>query len=169
MDMKKKGPFALSILTLDTHYDNELQPGAKKKYAGDMRDIIRHQSKIIDNFIKWVLDSEFGDNTVIVLLGDHYMMTNRIGNVSLNDNSRRIFNVILNSKAKNTIPKQRKAAVFDFAPTVLEAMGFEWPLHSLGIGRSLFQNNPTILELHGLDFYNKEAMKRSKKYMKLVK
>ena len=76
--------------------------------------------------------------------------------------------MILNSKAKNIIQPNRKAAFFDFAPTVLDALGFEWPTHALGVGRSLYYEDPTIMEAHGLDYYNKEALKRSKLYLKLI-
>ena len=168
-DMRQNGPFALSILTLDTHFDNELQPGNESKYNGDIRDIMRLQSRLIDKFIKWVQQSEFGNNTVIVIVGDHYMMTQKVGNVSLaSEDSRRIFNVILNSKAKSQIPTDRRAAVFDIAPTILEAMGFDWPSHSLGIGRSLYSNQPTALEQYGLKGWDKEAQKRSPKYISII-
>ena len=168
-EMAEKGPFALSILTVDTHRNNTLQPGAEREHGGGEEDIIRLQSKLIDKFIQWIQKSEFGKNTVIVLVGDHFLMAHKIGNVSLMDeNSRRIFNVILNSRAKNVIQPNRKAAIFDFAPTVLDALGFEWPTHALGIGRSLYHEDPTIMEEHGLDYYNKEALKRSELYFRLI-
>ena len=168
-EMEKKGPFALSILTLDPHFDNALQPGAESNHGGGLQDIIRLQSKLIDEFIKWIQNSKFGENTVIVLLGDHYIMANKIGNVNmLNLDKRRIFNVILNSKAGCAISTNRKAAVFDFAPTILEAMGFEWPSHALGIGYSIYHEKTTILESQGLEYYENESLKRSMKYMNLI-
>ncbi len=169
-ELRKNGlPFALSLSTMDTHFDNVLQPGNESKYNGDMRDIIRLQSRLIDKFIKWVQQSEFGNNTVIVILGDHNMMTEKIGNINLaSEDSRRIFNVILNSKAKSKIPIDRHAAMFDIAPTILEAMGFDWPSQSLGIGRSLYGKQPTILEKYGLKVWDKEAQKSSPKYMRII-
>ena len=168
--LNDKGPFALSLLTLDTHFDNVLQPNAERKYHGDMRDILRLQSKLIGGLINWIQNSPFGPNTVIALLGDHYMMAEKVGNVNLaKQNSRRIFNFILNSKAKNPLAPQRQAAVFDFAPTILEALGFEWPSHALGLGRSLYQDSPTIIEqCDGLETWEKEAQKKSKKYLSII-
>ena len=168
--LNAKGPFALSLLTLDTHFDNVLQPNAERKYNGDMRDILRLQAKLIGSLINWIQNSDFGPNTVIALLGDHYMMAEKVGNVNLaKQKSRRIFNFILNSKAKNPLSSQRQAAVFDFAPTILEALGFEWPSHAFGLGRSLYQDCPTILEHCGsLETWEEEAQKKSRKYLSII-
>ncbi len=162
-------PFALSILTVDTHTGNILQPGHPQKY-GDMRDIIRLQSSLLFEFISWVRQSDFGANTVIVLLGDHNMMVNNLGEVDMSglSSKRRIFNLILNSKSKRQLQKTRMAAVFDFAPTILEALGFQWPSDAFGIGRSLYGNSKTIVEEYGLDKYRKETQKRSDLYMSLI-
>ncbi len=164
---KQEKPFALSLQTVDTHFENTLQPGQPSEY-GDIRDIIVLQSKLIANFVTWIQNQSFGENTVIVILGDHNMMTPSIGGIMLPRKKRKIFNCIINSKAGKAMGN-RKASMFDFAPTVLVAMRFDWPSHALGIGRSLYHDNQTCLEKYGLKQYNEESKKRSNKYIDLIK
>ena len=165
--LNKKGkPFVLSLQTVDTHFENTLQPGQPSEY-GDIRDIIILQSKLITNFVTWVQNQSFGENTVIVILGDHNMMTQNIGGIVLPRKKRKVFNCIINSKAGKAMGN-RKASMFDFAPTILVAMRFDWPSHAFGIGRSLYHDDKTCLEKYGLERYKEESKKRSKKYIELT-
>jgi phosphoglycerol transferase len=160
-------PFALSIQTIDTHSGNVLQPGQESKY-GDNRDLIRLQSKLIGNFVAWLGKQPFATNTVIVILGDHNMMTKKIGNIEFSSpEKRRVFNCILNSRAGVKMG-ERSAAMFDYAPTILDALSFKWPSYSLGIGRSLYREKPTILETYGKEKWDSESKKRSVLYSHLV-
>ncbi len=165
--LNKQGkPFALSLQTVDTHFENKLQPGQPSEY-GDIRDIIMLQSKLIVDFVTWLHNQSFGENTVIVILGDHNMMANNIGDIVLTKAKRRLYNCIINSKAGKPL-QDKQASMFDFAPTVLVAMRFDWPSHALGIGRSLYHENKTCLEKYGFQYYDKECRKRSPKYIELI-
>ena len=161
-------PFALSIQTIDNHFGNSLQPGEKAFY-GDARDIIRLQSRIIADFVTWCRQQEFAENTVIAIIGDHNMMVKSIGHITLPEKKdRRIFNCILNAKCQ--IPMRRHlASEFDFAPTLLDALSFQWPDFSLGLGRSLYRENPTILDTLGVDGWNREARKGFQGYARLIR
>ncbi len=164
---KKVKPFAFSLQTIDTHAGLSLQPGQEQLY-NDSRDIVRLQSKLIRDFVDWVNKQPFGKKTVIVILGDHNRMDTKLGRISLPPpHQRRVFNCILNSQTKGTIAG-RTAAEFDFAPTILEALSFRWKSYSLGIGRSLYQKHPTILEKYGLQVWNSESQRHSKLYTRLV-
>lgn len=160
-------PFFLSLQTIDTHTGNTLQPGADNEF-GDARDIICLQSKLISEFVAWTQQQPWGKNTVVVILGDHNMMTNHVGPADLTDpTDRRVYNCILNSKNGKKLVSH-KAAEFDFAPTILDAMGFRWPSHSFGIGRSLYSESPTLLDEVGVTTWNAEAAKHSDLYMRLI-
>lgn len=162
-------PFALSLQTIDTHVGNVLQPGKEYRYS-DARDIIRLQSKLIAEFIAWVQMQTFGKNTVIVILGDHNMMTRKLGSVNLpHSDDRQVFDCIIKSKSNGAMSTKRHAAAFDFAPTILDALSFQWPTYSLGIGRSLYRNKPTILESIGKEAWDCEAKKTSKTYTHLIR
>ena len=131
----------------NTHVGNVLQPGKEYRYS-DARDIIRLQSKLIAEFIAWVQMQTFGKNTVIIL-GDHNMMTRKLGSVNLpHSDDRQVFDCIIKSKSNGAMSTKRHAAAFDFAPTILDALSFQWPTYSLGIGRSLYRNKrPSLNQL----------------------
>ncbi len=163
----KGEPFVLSIQTVDTHAGNQAEPGTAGKY-GDIRDLIRLQSRLIGEFTDWVFRQPWGGNTVMVILGDHDMMAESIGPVRLPGRRQRpIYNCILN--ARNGLHlRPRIAAAFDFAPTVLDALGFRWEGFALGVGRSLYRKAPTVLESCGMEVWNRESQKRSELYMRLI-
>lgn len=160
-------PFALTLQTIDTHVGNPPSPKAVRHY-GDERDNIRCQSRLIAEFVQWIRSQDWGRKTVIVVVGDHCMMTSHLGNVDFADlRGRRVYNVLLNAQNHREM-KPRQAAEFDFAPTILDALGFQWPGYSLGIGHSLYRETPTIIERIGVDNWNLEAKKSSKTYGKFI-
>ena len=161
-------PFALSIQTIDNHFGNSLQPGEQACY-GDARDIIRLQSRLIADFVTWCRQQDFAENTVIAIIGDHHMMVKNIGRITLPEKKdRRVFNCILNAKCQ--IPMKRHlASEFDFAPTLLDALSFQWPDFSLGLGRSLYRESPTILDTLGDDGWKREVRKGFKSYAEMIR
>ena len=163
-----KDPFCLHLLTVDAHSGNHLLPGAISKYEGESRNIIGLQSKLISDFVAWIRKQPYAENTVIAIVGDHVMMTDILDGIKIAREKRRIFNCILNSKSNMPMRADRSAAMFDYGPTLLSALGFVWPSGGLGIGRSLYCDEKTILEKYGKAFYEQEMYKRSPKYMSLV-
>ena len=165
--VKNGKPFALSLLTVDTHFGNKLLPEAKREF-GDIRDFIMLQSQLIADFVNWILHQPFGKNTVIVILGDHNMMTTKLGNIPLPEQERRVFNCIVNSKSGKKLGRDCPAAMVDVAPTILEALGVDWSSHAFGIGRSLYNSEKTCLEKYGFEKFQEETSKRSRKYRELI-
>ena len=49
-------------------------------------------------------------------------------------------------------------------PTILESLGYEINEEGLALGRSLFSNSKTLLELYGTETITKETMKKNVQY-----
>ena len=62
-------------------------------------------------------------------------------------------NFFINSTVKKK-SDNRKVTSFDMYPTILEAMGAKIDGRALGLGRSLFSSEQTLLEKYGKDSLN---------------
>ena len=81
--------------------------------------------------------------------GDLYLPT-----VKLQD--RHPYNAFINSAKTTDKNKNRLFTTFDLFPTVVESMGIEFNAKGLGLGRSLFSGEKTLLEEKGLKKLNSE-------------
>lgn len=154
--------FFLLIQTIDTHANDLPKVNFEKKYDNTYYNIIDNTSKLTVDFIKWFKTrSEFGD-TVIIVAGDHLRRDNLIPYPI----KRSIYNLFINSaiKPKNT---NRTFTQIDMFPTILEAMGVKIKGHRLGLGTSVFSDEPTLAERFSPEYLAKELVKRSKIYESL--
>ncbi len=153
-------PFSLFLLTLDTHESDIKGNGFVSKY-GDIRDAFYNQNLQIKQFCDWLKTQPFYSDTTIVIVGDHLAMVSLNSLADYARGHRETYNCIVNS----AIPKQsndRLYGTFDFAPTVLEALGCQLPDRRFGLGVSLFSNQPTLFEKVGLKTYLSEMNKQSR-------
>ena len=146
-ELKKiQQPFMLSLTTLDMHHSPEyFVDETCQKTFGDIRDAVRCVDNNVKQFMEWLQQQDFFDNTTIVLIGDH------IGHVgpSMYPRKAAIFNVIINNV--NGLNKENHIwSTYDLAPTILQAIGIDVPY--LGIGRSLFKSDKTLLEKYANNF-----------------
>lgn len=72
-------------------------------------------------------------------------------------------NFFINSTSA-PIKDHEKFTSFDMFPTILEAMGVEIKGHALGLGRSLFVEDTTLIEKYGKDSLNSLIETRSPIY-----
>ena len=63
---------------------------------------------------------------------------------------------------------RRTFSNLDLAPSILEALGWELPGHGFALGRSLFANEPTMLEIYGRDSLDVLLRQRSVQYDSLL-
>lgn len=157
---KEDKPFLAVLTTLDTHSPMTFDKYCPAEY-NDARDVIKCADLLAADFVHWVQEQDFYQNTTIIVIGDHIALENNVPGYSPKE--RQIFNVLINPIAGLT-PQQHQWTTLDIAPTVLEAIGYDSPL--FGLGRSLWQKKPTLYEKYGdeLDF---EFSKSSKFYKKL--
>lgn len=137
-------PFALYISTLDTHgpqgfVDKEQCPNLDNSYEN----AYLCTDKIVSDFVDYLQQSRFRDNTTIIILGDHLSTAHFIQTRA----RRTIFNAFINAKWTKTpthkLIKGRVMSHFDITPLILDSIGIR--VDSFGFGRNpLYQR--TLLE-----------------------
>lgn len=159
-------PFAFSMLTVDTHFENGfICEKCSNEFAHQYENVISCSSKQVSEFIKWIQQQDFYENTTIVLVGDHLTMDyNYIQAVGAENFDRRVYNCIINSAVEASATKNRIAFTTDMFPTTLAAMGCTIEGNRLGLGTNLFSDTPTLAEELGLEALNDEMGANSSYY-----
>ena len=163
-------PFNLIIETADTHMpDGYLPDYAPKPYDSQYANAIAHSTLLTVEFVRWVQQQPFYDNTTIVMIGDHLSMAVKFFEDFDKNYQRRQFNLILNpaDNVKNVDEsrfRNRVYANFDMYPTTLAAMGCEIKGDRLALGTNLFSKQKTLLEKYGVDFASNELTMSSSFY-----
>ena len=161
---KNKEPFNFSILTADTHcYDGYTDNKCLKKFKSNYANSYYCTDSMLYDFISWLQEQDFYDETVIVIVGDHLTMRDDFFN-TYNEYERTVYNLFINSKATSINPKNTAFSAFDMYPTTLAALGVKIDNERLALGTNLFSNKNTLIEEMGLDKFQKEISKISKYY-----
>ena len=168
---KLDAPFALFLTTMDTHqpegyvdeWCNKEFENIKEKYPK----ALRCASKQLNDFISWAKQQPWYENTVISVMGDHSMpmLSPKVG-IPKSD-SLYWTNFIINSSVQKPM-KPRQYSSLDMFPTLLEAMGFELKSRGIALGRSLFSDSLTMLELYGRQTLDSLLRERSVQYDKFL-
>ena len=158
-------PFNFTMLTVDTHFeDGYLSDSCKAKYDMQYSNVISCSSDIVYDFVKWISEQEFYDNTTVVIVGDHLSMDSDYF-LNIDDNYvRTIYNVFINSVVETDNIKNREFTTMDLFPTTLAAMGVGIDGDRLGLGTNLFSNEETLAERYGIDVLRSELSKKSEFY-----
>lgn len=145
-------PFNFTMETADTHFpDGYLSEHAELKHSSQYANVISYSTKEAVNFIRWIQQQPFYENTTIVVTGDHLSMDKNFFAGFDKSYNRTIFNLILNSPVTPTNTEKRRFATFDLYPTILASMGVQIDGNKLGLGTNLFSDEKTLLENSDLD------------------
>ena len=122
-------------------------------------------SRQVLEFVRWLQEQEFYDNTTVIISGDHPSMDQQYfaRNVD-SDYTRPSYNCILNSAVEPKNAKNRDFTPMDMFPTTLAAMGCSIEGERLGLGTNLFSDLSTLSEEMGVETLNRELSKRSDFY-----
>ena len=178
-------PFVLVISTIDTHYDGyvEGQRTEANQMKTDYVACVRTQSRLLGEFADWLERQPSASETVLAIIGDHYVMRNYVGATRMwlltngttvpaaagKPPQRTVFSCLVNDAPPSAPPsRERLFASFDWAPTLLEAVGVRWPSRRFGVGVSLYSGEPTLLERVGGATYERESRRVSAVYRRLV-
>ncbi len=159
-------PFDLTMLTVDTHFPNGyICPECDRKFHTDMENSIYCSDRLLSEFIAWIQEQDFYEDTVVVVAGDHPNMGKVMDGIISNETYlRKPYFTILNAKATRANQKLRTYTTMDLFPTTLAAMGCTLSEDRLGIGTNLFADTPTLIEMMGLEKLNEELEKSSALY-----
>lgn len=146
-------PFNFTMLTVDTHhiggYVCEL---CDDTYEAQFDNVLACASKQVADFVSWIQEQDFYENTSIVIVGDHLSMDAEYFLTIPDDYVRTTYNTFINGAVDTNNIKNREISSFDFYPTTLASMGVEIEGDRLGLGTNLFSETPTLLEELGKDY-----------------
>ena len=162
----KEEPFNFTMLTADTHFpDGYICKDCENLWNEQYKNVISCSSKKVGEFIEWIKQQDFYDNTTIVISGDHLTMQSDF--FELEDGQeydKKVVNVIINSAVQAENTTNRKYSTMDLYPTTLAALGVKIDDDRLALGTNLFSNENTLIEKYGIEYINDELMKTSKFY-----
>lgn len=157
-------PFNLTLLTVDTHFEDGYVCQHCKKAFGDNQyaNVMACSSRQVAAFITWIQDQDFYENTTIVLCGDHLTMDTDFCSAVSSDYQRKTYTAVINSAVKPVDPDRvRLYSTMDLFPTTLASLGAAIRGNRLGLGTNLFSLSDTLLEQYGLSECVKELDKPS--------
>ena len=159
---KKEEPFNFTLLTANTHHvGGYIEESCEQKFNDNYANAIYCSAGQLDEFVSWLKEQDFYENTVIVIVGDHLSMDpNFFDNIDA-DYQRTVFNLFINSSVTTKNTNNRVFTTMDMFPTTLASMGVKVEGDKLGLGTNLFSDKQTITEEYGFDYVNSEISKNS--------
>ena len=165
---EQEEPFAFTMLTVDTHRTNGYVCRKCIRLWGEQyENVISCSSKQVYDFVEWIKQQDFYENTTIIIAGDHITMDEGYIDRNVDETyDRTVYNCIINSAIEGQNTKNRQFVAADMFPTTLAAMGCEIKGERLGLGTNLFSGKPTLAEEMGLEVFDGELLKTSDYYTK---
>lgn len=145
-------PFALFILTLDTHPPlGHVTPGcedvAYRDGSSKLLNAVKCADRLVPEFVNRIMRVKTDHEVVVVVASDHLQMNNDASEeLEKNQAARENLLMVLNSGME---PQhiRRTATTLDVAPTVLSLLG--WEIEKFALGRNLLMQGPTLTEKYG--------------------
>ena len=167
---EKEQPFNFTMLTVDTHhiggYVCDLC-GSKSKIQYE--NVLSCSSAQVFDFVQWIKQQDFYDNTTIVISGDHPTMDESYMKDHYDQTTpRKVYNCFINAVGEATHEKERLFNTFDLFPTTLAAIGGKFDGNRLGLGTNLFSGEQTLAEKYGYEKIDEEFSYTSKFYKKNI-
>lgn len=161
-------PFAFTMLTVDTHHiGGYICEKCGSNYEESYENAIACSSKQVAEFVSWLQQQPFYENTTVVVTGDHQSMDGGYFQRNVAENyPRHIYNCFLNSAVSTENVKNRQFCALDMFPTSLAALGCTIEGDRLGLGTNLFSDQKTYIELAGYQVIFDELNKSTDFYQR---
>ncbi|MBQ9870444.1 MAG: LTA synthase family protein [Eubacterium sp.] len=163
---KDERPFFVTMYTMDTH---SFECGHRcalcdETIGQDYLAAVNCTSRQTAEFVKWVQQQPFYENTTIILVGDH-LGNEKTSLVKIDDSYvRTTYNCFINPAKEAVNTKNRQFSSLDMFPSTLSAIGVEIKGDRLGLGTDLFSGTKTLCEELGEEEYKKQLEQRSDYY-----
>lgn len=157
-------PFNFTMLTVDTHFEDGYRCSDCGDTYGDdsYANVMACSSKKVQEFVEWVQQQEFYENTTIVITGDHPTMDSDFCDVVSEDYVRKTYTAYINSAVSVENEEMiRDYSTMDQYPTTLASLGVIIEGNRLGLGTNLFSSELTLIEKYGRDTVINEIQKES--------
>ena len=156
-------PFHLTMLTVDTHFEDGYVCEKCGSLYGDNQyaNVMACSDRQLNEFLQWIQQQDFYENTTVVLAGDHLTMDSDFCENVSEDYDRKAYTAYINPAAEAELHTERMYSTMDHFPTTLAALGAQIEGNRLGLGTNLFSSEPTLTEFLGLEEMNQELQKKS--------
>ena len=154
----REEPFAFTMLTVDTHHiGGYLCANCESVHEEQYENVIACSSRQVAEFVDWIQDQEFYEDTTIIITGDHPSMDNGYFDRNIDeDYVRRMYNCFINVPVETKYSHNRQFSALDMFPTTLAALGCTIEGEYLGLGVNLFSGKPTLIERLGYERFDLE-------------
>ncbi len=120
-------PFAMFVLTLDTHAPGFPDPVCSQRYSqiknNRMLDPLPCSTQAISDFIEKIRNSAYSKQTVIVVMSDHLAHLNPAHDYLQKKERKLMF--MINMPSGNHVEVTNPGTHYDIGPTVLKTLGFD--------------------------------------------
>ena len=159
-------PFAFTMLTVDTHHIGGYKCSlCQNQYAEQYENVMSCASRQVYEFVQWITQQPFYENTTIVITGDHCSMDKGYFNRNVEEGyERHVYNCFINAAADPINTQNRQFCTLDMFPTTLAAMGCTIGGDRLGLGTNMFSARQTLMEEMGHTQLCAELSKKSEYY-----
>ncbi|MCD7954176.1 MAG: LTA synthase family protein [Lachnospiraceae bacterium] len=163
-------PFNFTMLTVDTHHpDGYVCSLCGDTYDEQYSNVWACASSQVYEFVSWIQEQDFYENTTIIITGDHCSMdTDYYGEYTYNKHTgetvRKVYNAFINvdpSVEDTDAEKNRQFTTLDFFPTALASLGVTIEGDRLALGTNLFSGTQTLSEEYGYEYLYEELNKKS--------
>lgn len=162
-------PFNLTMLTVDTHFtDGYVCDLCEDEFPEQYSNVLACSSRQVAEFINWLKEQDFYDDTVVILSGDHLCMDSGYFMDVSKEYQRRTYVNIINSDKSYSGEAPRTYSTMDMFPTTLSALGCVIQGNRLALGTDLFSDTSTLAEELGKDAYNYQLGLNSRFYKKNI-
>ena len=163
---KEDKPFFVTMYTMDTH---SYECGHRcvlcdKTISSDYLAAANCTNRQATEFVEWVKQQPFYENTTIILVGDH-LANEKTSMLDVDSGyTRTTYNCFINPAKDPVNTKNRKFSSLDMFPSTLSAIGVEIHGDRLGLGTDLFSSTETLSEKLGVEEYRKQLEQSSDYY-----
>ena len=159
-------PFAFTMLTVDTHHIGGFTcEKCGSEYEESYDNVYSCASRQVMEFIEWIQQQDFYENTTIIITGDHFSMDKGYFSRNVEEGYvRHGYNCFINAAATPVKTENRQFSALDMFPTTLAAIGCTIEGNQLGFGVNLFSWKPTLIEEYGYTAFCEELQKRTDYY-----
>lgn len=128
----------MTLLTLDTHYSGTetLSKYCAQHGAKNFEDLVECTADQVADFISYIRQKGYLENTNVVILGDHLAMSNPVIDRLKDVPERHIFNLFVSKNLPKTF--RNDIVHFDLFPTILDFIGIHVQKGQLALGHSVF-------------------------------
>lgn len=163
---QKDQPFAFTMLTVDTHHiGGYVCEYCETEHDEQYENVMSCSSRQVLEFVEWLQQQPFYENTTVIITGDHLSMDKGYFNRNVDeDYIRRSYNCFINAAVDTEYDENRQFSALDMFPTTLAALGCTIEGEYLGLGVNLFSGKPTLIEKMGYEKFDRQISMSSDYY-----